>query len=227
MVSVLNRKSRSARRRRTRPPGDPATTGGASDHAQATPTLPARPPRAFPGARGIGAGAHELRSVRIEPGSFHFALSSDQAAAHADWTTSFDFKHAPATGRRTTMCVRSWRNLPGSFDASNTAMPRCPLCGPARLGQLAIVASPRPSATQLGVDQLRTLYGDWDRVGRRSSPIPLYNMEATSYGVDRGARLQDGGRSRRLLQVSVRPSDDGLTITTPDIPKAGEFVTSR
>ena len=76
----------------------------------------------------------------IVPGSFHFAPSSDQAGAHANWITSFDFAHEESGA--TFGDARNIKvELPAGFDANNTAVPTCTqaqllavnISGPSRL----------------------------------------------------------------------------------------------
>ena len=40
---------------------------------------------------GSAWAAPSVHPFGIVPGSFHFTTSSDQAGAHADWTTAFEF----------------------------------------------------------------------------------------------------------------------------------------
>src|ERR1700733_6158469 len=60
----------------------------------------------------------------IEPGTFHITPSTDQAGAHEDLTTSFDFDHTKAGktyGDVRTIVV----NLPVGFSGDAAAVPAC------------------------------------------------------------------------------------------------------
>jgi hypothetical protein len=60
----------------------------------------------------------------IVAGSFSFAPSTLQAGAHSDWVTSLDFAHEESGstyGDARNIVV----NVPGGFDASDTAVPTC------------------------------------------------------------------------------------------------------
>lgn len=172
-------------------------------------------------ATALPAGALGMPSPKpfeIEPGSFHMTPSTSQAGAHEDLTTSFDFAHN-AAGRTFNDVRTTIVNLPVGFTANSTAVPTC---SPAQLlgyaGEVGFVAQ-CPLASQIGLITL-----DVSVVGR-SQPseitVPLYNMEVTSFGVT--AEL--GFRTvflTQILVVSVRPGDDGLTVTSPNIAKLGE-----
>jgi hypothetical protein len=156
----------------------------------------------------------------IVSGSFQVTPSTTQAAAHEDLTTSFDFAHNES-GKdigKTHNDVRTIVvNLPAGFDASNTAVPTCT---PAQLLEPAGAngdAARCPVASQVGMvsfEVASTTGGPQTQL-----TVPLYNMEVTSFGV--AAEL--GFKTvifTQILDVSVRPGDTGLTITTPDITKA-------
>jgi hypothetical protein len=156
----------------------------------------------------------------IIPGSFGMTPSTTQAGAHEDLTTSLNFAHEESgkDAGKTHNDVRTIvANLPAGFDASNTAVPACPLVDllgyTGQQGQL-----PRcPIDTQVGQISFE-LANLGPGIPPAHPTLPLYNMEATSFGVT--AEL--GFRSQvftQTLDVSVRPGDDGLTVTTPDIPK--------
>ena len=157
----------------------------------------------------------------IVPGSFHFEPTSDQAAAHANWVTSYDLAHVesgPENGRTYNDLRTTVVNLPAGFDASNTAVPTC---APSRLvafGGLSGELPTCPVASQIGQISL-------DLSSKQGVPqeftYPIYNMEVTSPGVT--AEL--GFRTAlftQLLVVNVRPGDLGLTITAPDTTDVGE-----
>jgi hypothetical protein len=152
----------------------------------------------------------------IVPGSFAISPSTTQAAAHEDLKTSFNFAQEP--GGETHNDVRTVVvNLPAGFDASNTAVPTCPLVDllsyTGQQGQLPEC----PIASQVG-----QISFELANLGAGRPPahptVPLYNMEVTSFGVaaELGFRTQVFSTT---LQVGVRPGDTGLTIITPNIPK--------
>ncbi len=161
------------------------------------------------------------RPFEIIPGSFHFAPSSLQAGAHADWVTSFDFAHEG--GGATYNDVRNIVvNVPTGFDASDTAVPTCTQeqllnSNPAPNVIHEIPACPIGSQVGLLSIELSLRAGTLPE----QLTVPIYNMEVTSYGTS--AEL--GYRTSVLtgfLRIQVRPQDVGLTSTTVDIPSIGE-----
>jgi hypothetical protein len=155
----------------------------------------------------------------IVPGSFHVGLSTLQAGSHEDLTTSFDFVHEEDLPAKTHNDVRTIIvNLPAGFDASDTAVPTCSqsqLLGFAgEDGQLPTC----PVASQVGQISLELGNTRSADLAPVHITVPLYNMEVTSFGV----AAQLGFKTQvftTTLQVSVRPGDSGLTVTTPNIPK--------
>ncbi len=152
----------------------------------------------------------------IVPGSFHFAPTGDEAAAHDNWVTSFDFAHEEPSGHTYQDARTIVVNLPAGFDASNTAVSTCT---EAQLLNGEGLVPDCPVASQVGQVSLELQLHE----GRPPfhETYPIYNMEVTSSGV--AAIL--GFRAAvftSLLVVRVRPNDEGLTVTTPNIPKASE-----
>ena len=143
----------------------------------------------------------------IVPGSFHMAPSSDQAGAHANLTTEFEFA-SNARGETDGDVRNIVVNLPAGFDASDTAVPTC---SDAQLleGQGTQLQLPNcPAASAVGHVTL-DLSGEKDEV-------PVYNMQVTSFGV----AAQLGfiiATNPYVITVQVRPGDTGLTTTSPDI----------
>jgi hypothetical protein len=149
----------------------------------------------------------------ILSGSFHFTPSSDQAAAHANWVTTFDFAHN-ASGQTYNDVRSTIVNLPAGFNANNTAVPTCTTAQllAAAGTQVTKLPSCPPGST---VGQISLDFG-----GERIT-VPIYNMEVTSFGVT----AQLGFlvfTTVQVLTVSVRPGDEGLTVTAPDIENLGE-----
>jgi hypothetical protein len=154
----------------------------------------------------------------IVPGSFHFSTSSDQAGAHADWTTAFEFDpvgHGGTYNDVREIVVR----VPAGFDASDVA---APACSEAQL----LAANPEselghlpdcPKATQVG--DLTVGYTEFQEY--REETVPVYNMEVTSFGVTAELGYKTSVFTG-LIQVRVRGEDLGLTATTIDIPPTGE-----
>ena len=156
----------------------------------------------------------------IVPGSFQLVPSTTQAGAHENLTTMFDFAHQESGSEagRTDNDVRTTVvNLPAGFVASNTAVPTCsqaqldsygpvqelPACPLAsQVGQISIDLSLNPGPPQ------RFTY-------------PVFNMEVTSFGVTAELAFKLNLVNVFLI-VSVRPGDQGLTVTSPDIPVTGE-----
>ncbi|HEY1687692.1 MAG TPA: hypothetical protein VGF95_02395 [Solirubrobacteraceae bacterium] len=155
--------------------------------------------------------------LELIPGSFQMTASTTQAAAHENLTTAFNFAHE-ASGTTHDDVRTIVVNLPAGFDASNTAVPTCPLVDllsfTGEQGQLPDC----PVASQLGKISFELTSGRAANAAPAHVTVPLYNMEVTSFGVaaELGFRTQ---LFSTVLLVSVRPGDDGLTVTTPNIPQ--------
>ena len=70
-------------------------------------------------------GDAERTPFRNRARLFQFSTTSDQAASHADWVTSFDFAHEEGRERTYNDVRNIVVNLPAGFDASDTAVPTC------------------------------------------------------------------------------------------------------
>ncbi len=152
----------------------------------------------------------------IVPGSFSFAPSTLQAGAHSDWVTSFDFAHeenGSTYGDARNIVV----NVPGGFDASDTAVPTCTQAQLDELHEGGI--SECPIASQVG--QLQIVLTAGGPEGFEQLTVPIYNMEVTSPGVtaELGYKTSVFVGS---LRIQVRPQDLGLTSAAIDIPPIGE-----
>jgi hypothetical protein len=179
----------------------------------------AAPPPA--GAMPAPPGKH----FEIEPGSFHFepvanqtATEADQAGAHADWSTTLDFKHN-AAGRTFGDVRNVVVNLPAGFAGNNTAVPTCPFAQLLTAVGESGEGDACPIASQVGQITL-----DLSTEGNKppvSFTAPIYNMEVTSFGTTAVLGFKTI-LFTQLLRISVRPGDTGLTVTTPDITKVGE-----
>ncbi len=153
----------------------------------------------------------------IIPGSFHFTPSTDQAAAHSNWVTSFDFAHESDQQPHNDVRIIVV-NLPAGFDASNTAVPTCTqsqLLGAVSAGDRGQVEC--PPASQVGTISFDIFKGDKPEDSPEAITVPLYNMEDTSFGVAAELGFNVVGILTQDLIVSVRPGDTGLTITTPNV----------
>jgi hypothetical protein len=157
------------------------------------------------------------------PGSFRFAPSTLQAGAHSDWVTSFDFAHE-TDGRTFNDARNIVVNLPAGFDASDTAVPTCTeaqlLAPNPAAGTVEIPDC--PIASQIGEISLEAFANPGEPVVYQLT-LPLYNMEPATYGTAAELGFQIGGFFTGISVVSVRPSDTGLTITTPNVVKVGEL----
>ncbi|HWX44674.1 MAG TPA: hypothetical protein VNY52_05060 [Solirubrobacteraceae bacterium] len=159
---------------------------------------------------GPAAAVPSGHPFEIEPGSFHIATSTDQAAAHEDLTTSFDFAHN--VNGQTYNDVRSVIvNLPPGFIGNNTAIPICT--------QAQLLSFRCPVASQVGTI---TLHLNLSQIPSSEYIFPVYNMEVTSFGTTAMLGFDIGGLLIQELPINVRPGDSGVTITTPDIEKNGE-----
>ncbi len=165
-------------------------------------------------------------AFEIIPGSFHFVQSGDAAAAHENWTTSFDFAHEQKQpGEENSNNTNTYNdlrtvivNLPPGFIGSNTAVPTCTdaqlLAAAGTLG----IAARCPLASQVGMISFEINNEHNPKSPPAQFTVPLYNMEVTSFGV----AAEFGFKSvifTQVLHVNVRPGDSGLTVTTPNITK--------
>jgi hypothetical protein len=162
----------------------------------------------------------------IVPGSFHFTPSNDRAGAHADWVTSFDFAHE--AGGATYGDARDIAvNIPGGFDASDTAVPTCTQAqlleqNPEVIGKGESQELPDcPVASQVGLLSIElSLLGAGHPPAQLT--VPIYNVEVTSFGTTAELGYKTS-LFTGLLRIGVRPGDLGLTSTTIDIPPIGEL----
>ncbi len=165
----------------------------------------------------VAQAAPSEHPFEIVPGSFHFGAAGDQAGAHENWVTTFDFAHEEPSDRTYQDLRTVTVNLPVGFDASDTAVPTC---AEAQLLNGEGLVPDCPVASQVGQINLEL------QLHNEHAPFeetfPVYNMEVTSPGIatELGFRVADVFTS--VLIVKVRSSDEGLSITTPNAPKAGE-----
>ncbi len=155
----------------------------------------------------------------IVPGSFRFAPTGDQAAAHSNWVTSFDFAHNEETGHTYNDLRTIVVNLPAGFDASDTAVPTCTDAQLLSIGGINEIIGQCPVASQIGQISLELQLAE----GRPpfKLTLPVYNMEVTSSGVAAELGFKTSTFTT-ILVVRARPSDEGLTIITPNVTKVSE-----
>jgi hypothetical protein len=169
---------------------------------------------------GSAVAAPSEHPFGIVPGSFHFTTSSDQAGAHADWTTAFEFDPEGRGGTDNDareIVVR----VPAGFAASDVAVPTCSQ-------EQLLVKNPEsasgelpdcPKASQIGDLTVGITVG---ALGYVEETVPIYNMEVTSFGVTAELGYKNV-LFTGLVQVRVRAEDLGLTATTIDIPPIAEL----
>jgi hypothetical protein len=166
----------------------------------------------------------------VLPGSFHLVQSTAQAGAHEDLTTEFDFAHN-AAGHTFNDVRTIVVNLPAGFTGNNTAIPTCTfaqLLNHATKAETDQTLPPRsgnmtqcPPASQAGTITFDLAALDPSEPVERVT-TPLYNMEVTSYGVAAQFGFHLSTFLTAFLDVSVRPGDAGLTVTSPNIEESGE-----
>ena len=160
----------------------------------------------------------QTHPFEIIPGSFHITPSTNQAGAHANLVTHFDFAHN-SEGETYNDVRTTIVNLPPGFLGNNTAMPTCTdaeLIG--GLGNTNSILEPEcPPDTQVGQISFDFTFfsepEEWT--------FPVYNMET-----DTGVTATLGFKAlilTQILPISVRPGDSGLTITSPSIDDLGEI----
>ena len=105
--------------------------------------------------------------------------STFAAGAHEDLTTSFDLIHTKATGATHNDVRNVVVNLPAGFTANNTAVQTRSQTQLLAQGEPAGIGARCPPGSQIG-----TITLDLNTQGEPvPSTFPLYNMEATSFGV--------------------------------------------
>ncbi len=159
----------------------------------------------------VSASPFSVQGFRITP-------SLLQAGAHENLEVAFDFGHDPATGK-TYNDVREVRlNLPEGFDASNTAVPTCPLSDllgfAGANGQLPTC----PIASQVGLISFEFTNPKGASLHPAEVTVPLYNMEVTSYGVaaESGFKTQVFSQT---IQVHALPGNAQISVVSTNIPK--------
>jgi hypothetical protein len=157
----------------------------------------------------------------IVPGSFSFAPTSSRAGAHADWVTSLDFAHEEASGATYNDARNIVVNVPGGFDASNTAAPTCTQAQLLAINPETQGLPNCPLASQIGQLSLELVIGTPSRPVPLQVTVPIYNMEVTSFGTT-AELVYVTSVFTGYLRIQVRPQDLGLTSTTIDIPPTGE-----
>ncbi len=165
-------------------------------------------------AAGSASAKPSEHPFEIIPGSFQMIPSVDQAGAHENLTTKFDFAHT-GKGESYGDVRDTVVSLPAGFDASNTAVPTCTdsqLLMPAQGSGSAIPACPLSSA-------VGTISFDF---GGEKVTFPVYNMQVTSFGTTAQLGFRVVAVSV-ILTVNVRPGDAGLTVTAPDIEGKAEI----
>ena len=165
-------------------------------------------------AAGSASAKPSGHPFEIIPGSFQMIPSVDQAGAHENLTTKFDFAHT-GKGESYGDVRDTVVSLPAGFDASNTAVPTCTdsqLLMPAQGSGSAIPACPLSSA-------VGTISFDF---GGEKVTFPVYNMQVTSFGTTAQLGFRVVAVSV-ILTVNVRPGDAGLTVTAPDIEGKAEI----
>ncbi len=176
-----------------------------------------------------GALPRVVHPFAIEPGSFHIAATVPspegpekppvpdyQAGAHADLTTTFNFEYEVNGEEATFSDVKSTIvDLPAGFLGSAIAVPTC------SDAQLA-AKSPQggvecPADSQVGV--ISFVLGEPHRTNIHYTG-PVYSMPSNA-GVAATLGFDVAGITQ-ILPVSVRPSDTGITVTSPSIEDLGE-----
>ena len=157
---------------------------------------------------GSAAAKPSSKPFEIEPGSFHIVPSTVQAGAHEDLTTSFEFAHN-AAGESNNDARTVIVNLPPGVIGNNTAVPTC---SQSQLLGGQVTETKCPPASQVGTFTLRL---DLNTEESFRTRVPLYNMEATPGTAAEFAFKT--GVSTVFLQVTVRPGDSGLTVTSSNI----------
>jgi hypothetical protein len=170
---------------------------------------------------GVAWSKPSEHPFELVPGSFSFAPSDLLAGSHADWVTSLDFAH-DESGATYNDARNIVVNVPGGFDASDTAAPTC------TQEQLLVADTSRtiegripecPIASQVGLLSIEAAIANAGHP--QVEVVPIYNMEVTSPGVTAQLGYQTS-LFIGFLRIQVRPTDLGLTSATLDIPPVSE-----
>jgi hypothetical protein len=160
------------------------------------------------------------KPFEILPATFHLTPSTDQAAAHADLTTTFNFAHELNTSEKTHNDLKDVVvNLPPGFVGNNTVVPTCTAAQLLAQAEPDGIGTQCPPASQVGTITIDLTTGPGTSPVR--STFPVYNMEVTSFGTTAELGYKTEILSQ-LLRISVRPGDSGLTVTSPNIDEIGE-----
>jgi hypothetical protein len=170
---------------------------------------------------GSAVAKPSVHAFEIVPGSFHVSTSTGQAAAHADLTVAFDFAHEGAGGPTDNDGRTTVVELPAGFIGNNTAVPTCSFAQ--LVGDNAAGSPGNPECTP--ASQVGTISFEAYLTGStfEAVTVPLYNMEVTSFGVAVQIGFNVEGTVIQVLDASVRPGDSGITVTSPNIERIGEF----
>lgn len=166
---------------------------------------------------GCAFGEPSGLSFEVVSGSFGLVPSSLQAGAHSDWTLAFDVAHEE-DGKTHNDLRSTVVNFPAGFMGNSLAVPAC------KQSQLLAQGAPLGAGTlcqpasQVGVVSVEVTV----KTKVVTYTFPLYNVETTSFGVTAELGFKEGSLLTQTLPVTVRPSDSGLTGTSPNILEIGE-----
>jgi hypothetical protein len=160
---------------------------------------------------GLAVAIPSNKPFEVVPGSFHVTSSSQQAGAHEDLTTAFDVAHDGA-GETYNDVRNVIVELPVGLVGNDTAVPVCTQTQLLSNGPRGVFQANCPIASQVGTISFI------ERGAAGETPVtePLYNMLVTSPGIVAAFGFKTA-LITQLLNVTVRPGDSGLTVTTPNI----------
>jgi hypothetical protein len=156
------------------------------------------------------------KPFEIEPGSFGMTPSTDQAGAHENLVTKFNFAHN-LVGKTFNDLRNVVVNLPAGFTANNTAVPTCTATQLLAQGPPEGSGTLCPPASQVGTISVELSVLSTARL----MTYPIYNLEVTSFGTTAELGYKTAILTQ-LLAISVRPGDTGLTSTSRNIVELGE-----
>jgi hypothetical protein len=176
---------------------------------------------------GVAWGAPSEHPLEIVPGSFHVETSVDgvpsgEAGAHADLTVSFDLAH------ETTGLLGSFNDartaiieLPPGLLGNSTAVPTC--MAAELVGNDAVGEPGNPECVPASQVGTITFEAHITKPSFETITLPVYNMRATSFGVAAQFGFNVLGTVVQVSDASLRAGDSGITVTSPNIEKIGEF----
>lgn len=171
---------------------------------------------------GVALARPSVHPLEIAPGSFHVETSTARAGAHPDLTVSFDLAHETGGGESSFNDARTIAlELPPGLLGNSTAVPTCTFAELVGNNALGEPGNPEcKAATQVGTISFEAhiVNPSFERI-----TLPIYNMQVSSFGVAAQFGFNVMGTVVQVSDASLRTGDSGVTITSPNLERIGEF----